>query len=335
MNKAKTLILAGILYALQGCITTEYNPKQVQKNVQKPVQEIKQATTIDQLCNAFEYKKQKFEVNVEKDTADTTSRYEIKKQSFKSVSKIYENEIMNVQFHSTNDSIKPVVLYFPTLGGNGKIRSLVTEHLVNDSFDVACFPIKKGLLYGFEIRNSVDLIKETVVDARRYMDYMQTKGYEDFGVIGISYGGIIAELLAGSDDRIKGGVLAFTGGNLGLILSTTPLTPIQYFREQYMNENHITQEQLVKQIDSLSYCIEPLNYAHKINSKNFIFIYGIYDEIIPKQSTEQLYNALGKPETIHVMSKHLNFFYMPYVMDKSRNKFEQVFLPLDTSAHKF
>jgi len=141
----------------------------------------------------------------------------------------------------------------------------------------------------------VSAMKQGIEDVRRMVDILSSRAEVDrekIGVTGISLGGILASTVTGADQRINRAFLILAGGDLWRI--------IHHARETRRISNAIKslppnrREEIQEALKS----VDPLTWAEKAKSKKIIMVNAADDEVIPRQSTEELASRLGLSDKI-------------------------------------
>ena len=150
-------------------------------------------------------------------------------------------------------------------------------------------------IYSEYIHRNRDAIIQTIVDARRGLDYLSSRLEIDparIAVMGTSMGGIMASIFAGVDERLKAAVLVVAGGDWGLMTQTSQITPAKTLRGSAAPPDY-------DEIRAVTQCCDPLNFVGRISPRPAIFLNGSQDEIVPPPATKLLYEAAGEPKEIH------------------------------------
>ncbi|QTA38293.1 alpha/beta hydrolase [Thermosipho ferrireducens] len=182
---------------------------------------------------------------------------------------------------------------------------------------------------------------QAVIDVRKTIDYIQTKSDLPINIMGFSFGGMISTLALSVDKRLKKGILAFTGGDWRWINWYSPHT--QKIREEYQtqgnemgchSENHcvklrgnaLTVIKNFKTIDDIfaypvkCFHYDPISFAKFINQKVLLFS-GIFDKIIPYNSSNNLYKALSNAKRITLPAGHKTSYLFKKFIAKETIKF--------------
>ena len=121
---------------------------------------------------------------------------------------------------------------------------------------------------------------QTVFDLRRAVDYLDTRDDIDStrtAFLGISLGGIIGSVFCGVEPRVEYPMIALAGGGLRMALGT---------------------EGFSDRITNMLAPVEPLNFIHRIAPRPVLFLNATEDTVIPRSSTEMLFDAAKEPKKI-------------------------------------
>ena len=137
-----------------------------------------------------------------------------------------------------------------------------------------------GIQAKYYYRNR-DAMIQTVVDVMRGVDYLHTR--EDIeaariGLTGFSMGGAMGAIASALDLRVKAAVLGITGGDFKILSA---------------GAGDEREQARVRQAYRI---VDPINYISRISPRPLLMISAANDEIIPRASTEALYEAAGDPK---------------------------------------
>jgi len=227
--------------------------------------------------------------------------------------------LFKVYFRSVNNERVPALISVPSTG-TPPYPCLVMLHgyggSKEDMKDLAKFAAENGYaiiaidaqfhgerkqpgkaLYSTNLTESRDGIIQTVVDARRTVDYLETRGDIDstkIGLVGGSMGGILGAIFAGVEPRVKAAVLIVGGGNMSLMIMKSEHPAIPPIRA-YMTEKGITYQEIQEFLDP----VDPLNFIDKIAPRPLLMHNGEHDTIVPAEAGRQLYERAKQPKTIY------------------------------------
>ena len=147
-------------------------------------------------------------------------------------------------------------------------------------------------------------IRQTVIDVRRGLDYLDTRpeiAPRRIGLIGLSLGAIIGTVSAGVDPRLKAAVLISGGGDWGLILKSLA-DRNAYIGGRPMGGLKGTDWDLVRALLAPE---DPLTFAAHIAPRALLMESGGRDTIIVPAAARLLYDAARQPRNARV---HLDWF---------------------------
>ena len=194
-----------------------------------------------------------------------------------------------------------------------------------------------------DMPDTIKDFQQSVIDARTSMDYLEKKGLSngEFYLMGVSFGGMVGTIVAGVDKRISKVILMITGGNFRYItwksLATRTLRK-KYEMEVNTNVYGCTEEKCVEvhkdyfeyihslkmpqDLDRVPYkkecfLFDPLTFGHFLRDRKVVMYNAIFDEIIPKKASEQLWNEIGKPERHMLFADHVtSIFYKKSILKR-------------------
>lgn len=155
--------------------------------------------------------------------------------------------------------------------------------------------VKPGVdVYSSLLYRNRDALIQTVVDARRAIDYLETRPDIDsrrIGLVGASMGGILGAVLAGVEPRIKVPVLLVAGADWGLLAEKSQISAGKQLREGHPNLSF-------DQVARILAPVDPLNFADKISPRPLLMLNGKHDDIVPVESNQLLYDRAKQPKQI-------------------------------------
>ena len=161
----------------------------------------------------------------------------------------------------------------------------------------------------------VQLFRQIVIEARRGIDWLESQPKvekDKIGIMGISLGGIMAPVVAGVDGRPCTMAILLGGGDMGRIIWDS--FTMRSYKKCLIEEGIGSAEELEKKLR----IIDPLTFADQAKTKPILMINAFFDTAIPRKSTEQLWQALGRPKIIWIPSGHYtSLFTMGYVKIKT------------------
>ncbi len=144
-----------------------------------------------------------------------------------------------------------------------------------------------------DMDRAVSNLRQGVLDVRRAGDWLAARpGVEPsrVGLVGISLGALVGSLALGVDDRFGRSVFFIGGGDLPAILFHGSKETAAA-RDRLIEEGH-TAEGLRK----LWADLEPLTFASRVRPEEVLMVNAESDEVIPRDCTLRLHEAMGRPE---------------------------------------
>jgi dienelactone hydrolase len=161
--------------------------------------------------------------------------------------------------------------------------------------------------------------RQAVADVRRAADWLAARPEVDperLGCVGVSLGGILGSIVAGVDPRFRRNVLVIAGGDLPSIIlhgSRETRRVIELLREKGIDR---------PRLESLLWPIEPTRVAPRIAPGTTLMLNASRDEVIPRESTDALWQAAGRPEIAWYDTGHATIaFYLLDLFAKTRDHF--------------
>jgi cephalosporin-C deacetylase-like acetyl esterase len=149
----------------------------------------------------------------------------------------------------------------------------------------------------------------SVTDVRQAIDWAAGRSeirQENIAVLGISFGGFIASIALGLDQRLKAGVLIEMAGNSDMITNYSLLLRLQYKmkKDEYRSSQKLYAKYLSEvaakgmegvAADKNSYFTDPKTYALSTRTRPILMINAWLDEMIPRKAVLDLWQAFDKP----------------------------------------
>jgi len=123
---------------------------------------------------------------------------------------------------------------------------------------------------------------------------------KQLGVFGISLGGITAALAGEAEPRLQKVCPTLAGGDIGSILWDAKEKHLAETRRLWEAKGNSRQSL----VDLLS-AVDPVTYADRLKDRKMLMLNASNDEIIPRQCTESLWKAAGKPRIVWYDSGHI------------------------------
>jgi len=137
-----------------------------------------------------------------------------------------------------------------------------------------------------------DAVIQTVIDARRAVDFLQSREEvrsDRIGLVGGSMGGIIGTLVAAVEKRIQASVLLVAGGNWSRIASISQHGDAVNLRKVGAD---------LQKLGQVLACVDPINFVDLISPRPVLFQLGKNDDIVPAECGKELFEAAREPKEV-------------------------------------
>lgn len=219
----------------------------------------------------------------------------------------------DVRFESAHDQFVPSIYICPR--GSGPYPALVFLHgrggSRTDISSIAPLVIGAGYagiaidcqyhgdrnprgknIYSQYAYSDRDAMIQTVIDARRAVDFLQSREEVDperIGLLGGSMGGIIGTLFAAVEERIKASALLVAGGNWAILAT----------KSQHEDGKAIREHQVDVPISArIMAPVDPINLVDLISPRPVLFQLGKKDDIVPAETGRLLFEAAKEPKEV-------------------------------------
>lgn len=152
-------------------------------------------------------------------------------------------------------------------------------------------------LYSPDFEDSIRGIRQTIIDLRRGVDFLEIRSEIDnsrIGYVGGSMGGILGAIFIGVEDRIKAAILIVPGGNMSLMIRESEHPAIPPIRKR-IEELGLTYGDVQRMMNP----VEPLNFIGRFSPKPVQFHIGRFDKIVPAEAGRQLADKAGEPKQVY------------------------------------
>jgi pimeloyl-ACP methyl ester carboxylesterase len=231
-------------------------------------------------------------------------------------------------------SKKPVVLLLPISGGGYGLEEFFATYFARRGWAAVIVHRRKMPHEPADGEELNGMLKGSIVDARRAMDWIETRPELDatkMAVLGVSMGGIRATLLAAVDPRVQVAVLGLAGGDLPYVLRHTTERGIARRREAVLKKNGLTPDGLEELYRKGLEC-DPNRLAPYLPRDRVLMVLGCWDHVVPIEKGRELRKNLRRPETILIPSGHYSaLLCLPYIRHQA---FEFMRERLEPQNHK-
>lgn len=162
----------------------------------------------------------------------------------------------------------------------------------------------------------------SVTDIRQVIDWSSRRpeiNQDHIAVAGISFGGMIASIAMGLEPRIKAGILVVSGGNSDKITRYSLLLRWQYKhneeefqngQQSYLRYLSEVEKKGFESVTALkrSYLTDPMTFSVYVRNRPVLMLNALWDEMIPRVATLELWRSLGKPSLTWYPSTHASIW---------------------------
>jgi dienelactone hydrolase len=232
------------------------------------------------------------------------------------------NTVYCEYFLPQSDKPVPAVIVLHILGGDFNLSRLFCAGLAEKG--VAALFLKmpyygprqqpgvKRRMISPDPQETVEGMTQAILDIRRATAFLATQkeiDSERLGVFGISLGGITGSLALTAEPRLKNGCFLLAGGDLGKVAWRSK--ELAKIREQWIAKGG--NEQGFRDVLTV---IDPVRYAKNVRGRRILMLNAKTDEVIPKECTESLWEAFGKPDIVWYEGGH--YSVAVYLLDALR-----------------
>ena len=135
-------------------------------------------------------------------------------------------------------------------------------------------------------------LTQAVLDIRRATAWLAARSEVDdqrLGIFGISLGGITSSLAAAVEPRIHNVCLLLAGGDIGRV--SWEAADLVKVRQKWLDKGR-SREEFIRTLT----LVDPVTYAAGARGKRILMLNADHDEVIPRDCTLALWEALGRPE---------------------------------------
>jgi len=220
------------------------------------------------------------------------------------------------------------VLVLPISGGVDFCVESFARMFASHGFNAAIVHNRRVTIERTKTAEEVEnYFRQVVLDNRQVLDWLVQQPEVDpnrLGCLGLSLGGIKASLVAGADDRIKAVVMGLAGGSLADMAVTSKEKRLKKYIDQWVKSG-ISRQDIHDELSN-KVRTDPLVLAPYIDTRNALMFIAMFDQSVPRVCGDRLREAIGRPETVYLLSGHYTgFLYLPYAHAKSLAFFKQRF----------
>lgn len=245
------------------------------------------------------------------------------------------NTVYGEYFTPINQRRSPLVILLHGLGDMSLIPCrMLARHLAGKG--IACFvlylpyhsrrtpAVLKGRRLSLPAADWLELFQVSVIDTRHVVDWATQRDEIDdkhIAVVGISMGGLTSAIAMGVDYRITAGVFVVTGGNLEVLSWQGMSRATRGYHACRQDECHQIYSLYPQYLASVAqngldkvtpprecFLFDPLTFSPWLRGRPILMVNALWDGIIPKRSTLELWEACGKPPILWLPATHLTIY---------------------------
>jgi hypothetical protein len=226
-----------------------------------------------------------------------------------------ENNTVHCEyFRPATEGKVPGVVVLHILGGDFPLSRLFCRTLAHNG--VAALFLKlpyygerrpagsPARMISLDPNDTVRGMTQGVLDIRRARAWLAAQPEidgEQLGIFGISLGGVTSALVATQEPRFSKVCMLLAGGDMAKVGRDSP--QFHKARQQWLEAGR-TEEEFRNLIRS----VDPITHASNVQvpGRKMLMLNVRYDEIIPRECTESLWVAFGKPEIVWWDAGHIS-----------------------------
>jgi hypothetical protein len=216
---------------------------------------------------------------------------------------------------------RAAVVVSPILGDDTLIVSASAERFQHEGWHAL---IVRRAKITYDDARPVEQVEERLRSAvarqRQAVDWLLTQDDVDparLATFGISAGGIQNALAAGSDDRYVAHVLALAGGPLAAVFAETEERALQRMFARGMAQQGLDREGLRERLRTVIRT-DPVLLARHVRPDRVLLVVARFDHSVPTHLGLDLYEALGRPETVFLPFGHYgSILVVPFVQSRA------------------
>ena len=195
-------------------------------------------------------------------------------------------------------SPSPCIVFLHGIGQDRKFLDVIAGPFTDAGFAMATFDQymrgERKLHDDDPFRNAAAFYRRgalTVLEARRLVDYLQTRpdiAPDRIYLMGASYGAITGCTAAALDERFRAVALVYGGGDL----------PVLFGNRASAEELGPWHDEAAAVVAWFLRAADPIRYVGRISPRPLLFQNGTDDRLIPREAAQALYAAAGEPKSI-------------------------------------
>ena len=241
---------------------------------------------------------------------------------------------ITVSYYRRNVPSPNLILIFPILGGKNIFSTYFAEYFSERGYDCAIVHRASEFKRPENFFRIEEVFRQGIVRDRIAMDFFEEEyGKENFGSFGISRGAINAAILGGVDPRLKYNVLALGASDIVNVFRYSTEPGIRKYYHRVRARADLTEEEFFSFLEE-TVRTDPKHLAKYMDAKNTLMFLSVFDSAVPVQYGLRLRKAIGRPDTVMLMSGHYSalaftrfvpLFPVDYIESESLEFYDRVF----------
>jgi hypothetical protein len=250
----------------------------------------------------------------------------------------HEEKELHLGYYKPNQNQlkKPAIILLPITFGDYFTENLA-RYFADKGFIVLRFPSRNELrIFSDESKNLThfqQILHDDILNVRKGLQWLKEQPEVDpsrIGIMGISLGAILTSLLIEVETDFQAAVLFLGGGNLPGIFRTSKERPIAGYRDRHIQKKLAKKtptneewEIFLKEAHTALGKVDPLQYPSLLTPDRILMINGVFDTVIKRPYTKELWTHLGEPNLIYLPAGHYgSVLFFHYARLKALKHFE-------------
>ncbi|UCE89916.1 MAG: dienelactone hydrolase family protein [Pseudomonadota bacterium] len=161
------------------------------------------------------------------------------------------------------------------------------------------------------MRGQSNRFRDALIDIRRVIDWSETQPDIDpqrIAVIGFSIGAMIASSAVANEPRLAAAVLVMGGAHPQDVFATC-LGRAGDLRTDVITRFDWTIERYLKELTPVFTPVDPAQFPGRVDPSKILIFDAKYDDCIPRNSRDDLWEAMGRPERGSIINDHQGAFF--------------------------
>lgn len=181
------------------------------------------------------------------------------------------------------------------------------------------------MLWRADVEKLAEAVRQAVIDTRRTLEWLGRQGdvhVRRLAVVGVGSGAFISNLVLALDKQPVTAVSILGGGDIAHAVWHGPFALWQWWQ---LRQRGWTEPKLAEFLTPY----DPLTFAHPGLAPRLYMINGRFDLLVPRCSTERLWQAAGRPPITWLPSGHFTaYLWRQRVLELTASHLTDKLLPL-------